>query len=417
MSSTEHQTIVVIGLSGAGLKTINLLLDRLYHHSGQSKTTNQSIRLIAIEKANYAYWPPGSLRASVVDGFEDKIVRSFDYIIPQKIKDKHPELVKVFTGTEVVDLDLKDRFIVLDKSLDGVQVEAGNKLAFDYLVIASGSSYAFPCRPPPEAERPEELKAQLRSLQEQVRESQSILVVGAGAVGIELAGEVSSQHKDKSITLVCSTPSLLPDMNPKLGSSLKQQLDQRKVKVIYGSKANLAEHGISKTGKLEKLTKIALIPSDDGKSAKDAIEADFVFLAIGNKPNTKFVPAEYLEPKSHLIKVNEHLQVVGEDSKPIEGVYGVGDAINFHESKLYAALDGQAATVSKNLWIDIFDAKADKVAHKPLKDTIAIPLGPCGGASEVFGFTFGLGPWATSLAKGYTLLLWMFNSLYPDKSR
>jgi NADH dehydrogenase FAD-containing subunit len=139
MSSTEHQTIVVIGLSGAGLKTINLLLDRLYHHSGQSKTANHSIRLIAIEKSKYAYWPPGALRASVVDGFEDKIVRSFEHIIPQKIQDKHPELVKVFTGTEVVDLNLKDRFIVLDKSLDGIQVEPSNKLAFDYLVIASVS--------------------------------------------------------------------------------------------------------------------------------------------------------------------------------------------------------------------------------------------------------------------------------------
>ncbi|WAQ83533.1 hypothetical protein PtA15_3A904 [Puccinia triticina] len=410
MSSAEQQTIVVIGLSGAGLKTINLLLDRLYSRSGQPKTPDQRIRLIAIEKATYAYWPPGSLRASVVDGFEDKIIRSFDYIIPQKIQDNHPDLVKVFTGTEVVDLDLKERFLVFDKPLDGLGVEPGNKLVFDYLIIASGSSYAFPCRPPPEAGRPEELKAQLRSLQEQIRESQSILIVGAGAVGIELAGEVSSKHKDKSITLVCSTPSLLPDMNPKLGNSLKQQLTDRKVKIVFGSRANIGELGISKTGKLDKLTKIGLATRDGDKSSED-VEADFVFLAIGNKPNTKFVPAEYLEPESRLIKVNEHLQVLGEDSKPIDRVYGVGDAINFRESKLYAALDGQAATVSKNLWIDISDSKLDKGIHKPLKDTIAIPLGPCGGASEVFGFTFGLGPWATSLAKGYTLLLWMFNSL------
>ena len=138
--------------------------------------------------------------------------------------------------------------------------------------------------------------------------------------------------------------------------------------------------------------------------------ADFVFLAIGNKPNTHFVPAEYLSPKSRLIKVNEHLQVVGEDAKPVAGVYGVGDATDFQEAKLYAALDGQAATACKNLWIDVSDSEADKVVHKPIKGTISVPLGPCGGATELFGFTFGLGVSPPILFSHTHTLLWASSS-------
>ncbi|KAI9617462.1 hypothetical protein KEM48_004800 [Puccinia striiformis f. sp. tritici PST-130] len=204
-------------------------------------------------------------------------------------------------------------------------------------------------------------------------------------------------------------------MNPKLGCSLKQQLEDRKVNIIFGVRADLDEHHITKTGKLDKLTVIGLAPKDGGD--REEVEADFVFLATGNKPNSKFIPPEYLNPANKLVKVNKHLQVTDSNEKPIEGVYGVGDVIDFNESKLYAALDGQASTVTKNLWIDITNSSDKKVVHQPIKDTISIPLGPCGGITEVYGFTCGLGSWSTSLVKGWSLLVWMFNSMYPEKSR
>ncbi|KAH9459675.1 hypothetical protein Pst134EB_007905 [Puccinia striiformis f. sp. tritici] len=398
--SQTQKTIVVIGLAGAGLKTFNLLLDKL-------TATTQNIRIIAIEKSNYAYWAPGSLRAAVLNGFEDKILRGFEHIVPTKMQDN--ERVLTFIGTEVLELDLENRFLVTDKSLDGL----GTKLAFDYLVVASGSSYAFPCRPPPEAEGKDDVKNQLRTLQSAIQESKSIVIVGGGVVGIELAGEISYQYPSKSVTLICSSPTLLPDMNPKLGCSLKQQLEDRKVNIIFGVRADLDEHHITKTGKLDKLTVIGLAPKDGGD--REEVEADFVFLATGNKPNSKFIPPEYLNPANKLVKVNKHLQVTDSNEKPIEGVYGVGDVIDFNESKLYAALDGQASTVTKNLWIDITNSSDKKVVHQPIKDTISIPLGPCGGITEVYGFTCGLGSWSTSLVKGWSLLVWMFNSMYPEK--
>jgi NADH dehydrogenase FAD-containing subunit len=95
------------------------------------------------------------------------------------------------------------------------------------------------------------------------------VVVGAGVVGIELAGEISSQYKHKSITLICSTDTLLPDQNPTLSDSLKNQLAQRNVKIIYGSKANIAQLGITKTGKLDKRSKIGLTRSDGGESSEE----------------------------------------------------------------------------------------------------------------------------------------------------
>ncbi|KAI9608944.1 hypothetical protein H4Q26_005138 [Puccinia striiformis f. sp. tritici PST-130] len=379
--SQTQKTIVVIGLAGAGLKTFNLLLDKL-------TATTQNIRIIAIEKSNYAYWAPGSLRAAVLNGFEDKILRG---------------------GLE---LDLENRFLVTDKSLDGL----GTKLAFDYLVVASGSSYAFPCRPPPEAEGKDDVKNQLRTLQSAIQDSKSIVIVGGGVVGIELAGEISYQHPKKSVTLICSSPTLLPDMNPKLGCSLKQQLEDRKVNIIFGVRADLDEHHITKTGKLDKLTVIGLAPKDGGD--REEVEGHrFRIPSHREQTEQQIHTLRIPEPNHKLVKVNKHLQVTDSNEKPIEGVYGAGDVIDFNESKLYAALDGQASTVTKNLWIDITNSSDKKVVHQPIKDTISIPLGPCGGITEVYGFTCGLGSWSTSLVKGWSLLVWMFNSMYPEKSR
>lgn len=121
--------------------------------------------------------------------------------------------------------------------------------------------------------------------------------------------------------------------------------------------------------------------------------ADFVFLAIGNKPNSSLVPAEYLNPKTKRVKVNKSLQVLNKDSSdPLPGIYALGDVSDFEESKLYAALDGQASTVSKNLLADLTKPEsAPKTIHKPIHGTIAIPLGAYGGASEIMGYTLGLG--------------------------
>ncbi|KAG0146298.1 hypothetical protein CROQUDRAFT_657624 [Cronartium quercuum f. sp. fusiforme G11] len=421
-SNSDIATILVIGLSGAGLKTFKLLLDKLYPSCGSSDA-GRALQIIAIEKSEFAYWPPGSLRASVEPGFEKNIFASFENVIPKRIKNdpdksKH---VKVITGVEVLKLDLVKKLATVNRNLESYGL-VGTDLSFDFLVIATGSTYPFPCRPPSNANSIEETQAEFRSLQTAIESSKSLLIVGGGVVALEFAGEVSYRYSSastrKKITIVSSAPALLTDHSKNLGSSIESQLLGRGVEIIYGYKVDLAAADIKETSKLDSLTKFNLKANKDGST--QIVEADFVFLAIGNKPNSLLVSEQYRNPLNKGIKVNKHLQVLSNDSsKPLHGIYAVGDVSDFEESKLYAALDGQAATVSKNILLDITipNGPSEKVVHKPIQGTISIPLGAYGGASEILGFTTGLGPLATSLAKGRGLFIWMFRSMYPDKPK
>lgn len=117
---------------------------------------------------------------------------------------------------------------------------------------------------------PAALKAKFQELQRGIEQSDSILIVGAGVVGIEFAGEVSSQYKQKRVTLVGSSPALLTDYSHHLAHSLEQQLLDRGVKIIYGHRANLNAIGVTKTTKLDTKTKIDLIATGD--QAKQEVE-------------------------------------------------------------------------------------------------------------------------------------------------
>lgn len=294
MSNPELSTILIIGLSGAGLKTFHLLIDKLYPTCGNLIKT-RSIRIIAIEKSTFAYWPPGSLRASVEPEFENQIFSNFDHIIPKRIINDPvaKDLVKVITGVEVLELDLDQKQAKVNQSLEPHGIHTGVILSFDYLVMATvsvcfylqssvevclnlfdslslslqGSSYAFPCRPPTEGQDPDQAKSELKALQTDIESSKSILIAGSGAVGLEFAGEVSYRYASpstrKQIIIVSSTPAILMDHSKALAKSIESQLVARGVEMIYNYKVDLTSAGIHKTSKLDSLTSINLISNED----------------------------------------------------------------------------------------------------------------------------------------------------------
>ena len=58
-----------------------------------------------------------------------------------------------------------------------------------------------------------------------------MLVIGGGAVGLEVAGEVATDFPEKQVTLVHSGKALLDTYPPRLGSLVLSQLQQLGVKV------------------------------------------------------------------------------------------------------------------------------------------------------------------------------------------
>lgn len=69
-------------------------------------------------------------------------------------------------------------------------------------------------------------------------DASSVAIIGAGAVGTELAGEIASAMPGKSVSLISSDDALFPGFPQKLGASLVSKLRAMNVNVILGERAS-----------------------------------------------------------------------------------------------------------------------------------------------------------------------------------
>ncbi|GAA5899569.1 hypothetical protein JCM5296_006947 [Sporobolomyces johnsonii] len=382
------QNVVCIGTGLAGTTAIEALADSL----------PPSHRIVAIAPVP-GYWPIAALRAAVVPGWEDKPVAPLTNIFPTG--SRHV----ILEGTSVV--ELRKNSVVIDKAHPELGFE-GSEIEFDKCIIATGSSYPFPCRPLPGSSAAD-IVAQLRSLQSQVASSSSILIIGGGPVGIEVAGEIAEYYngKDgrekKTVTLVHSGERFISDQGfkPRLGESLKSQLEALGVKVVLGKRVDA--QGLP-TGAVEGGAREFKL--DDG----EAVTADFIFLAFGNTPNTSLLST--FDPStldaSHRVKVRPSLQLTGYDN-----LFAVGDITDIPESKLFAHAHNHGPVVAKNIVALIKSGdteKADLKSYKAGGRMIAVSVGFKGGAGQMFGWV--MGPWMVAFAKSKTLFIDTFKKLY-----
>jgi len=66
---------------------------------------------------------------------------------------------------------------------------------------------------------------------EELSAANSVLVIGGGAVGLEVAGEVATDFPEKQVTLVHSSQAVLENYPPRLGRIIIGKLKQLGVKV------------------------------------------------------------------------------------------------------------------------------------------------------------------------------------------
>lgn len=159
----EAKNVVVIGGSFAGYAAAKQLSDSL----------PTGYRVILIEKHTHFQFTWNFPRISVVQGHTKNAFIPY----PQQSAIK-PEGVYEFRQGEV--LNIEENLVVLsDKST----------VSFEYLVIATGSQARYPA-----TMDANDKSGGFRFFEEQqqrVRDADNILIVGAGAAGVEVAGDVS----------------------------------------------------------------------------------------------------------------------------------------------------------------------------------------------------------------------------------
>ncbi|KAK6141912.1 hypothetical protein DH2020_024343 [Rehmannia glutinosa] len=105
-----------------------------------------------------------------------------------------------------------------------VLIAEGRHIIFDYLVIATGHNDSFP------KTRSERLK-EYQAEHEQIKSADSILIVGGGPTGVELAAEIAFDFRNKKVTLVHEGSRLLEFIGPKAADKTLEWLKSKNVEV------------------------------------------------------------------------------------------------------------------------------------------------------------------------------------------
>src|SRR6267143_1740315 len=144
-----------------------------------AKALDEDADVVLIEPKDAFVHNIGALRALVEPTFLPKIFLPYDRLLP------HGRVVR-------------DRAV--EVSADRVVLASGEVIAADYVVLATGSTYPFPAKS--DAHDAEDAIDNYRAAYHELTDARRVLLVGAGPVGIELAGEIVSKWPDKHVKLL-----------------------------------------------------------------------------------------------------------------------------------------------------------------------------------------------------------------------
>lgn len=212
---------------------------------------------------------------------------------------------------------------VVNVDLKAVKLESGERIKFDYLIIATGTSYGVPFKI--QLPTRSETEKILDHYSNCIKEAANINIIGGGIVACELAGEIISFYQSKSVTIICSQSTLLASNSaaePSTKSRVQSKLKNMGVKFIFNERILLDR---------EQNNNIVwvsdhYIKTESGKE----IHSNLTFLCLGiGSPNTHMLHSEILNKKKE-VKVKSTLQV---DCAGYEHVFALGDVAATGSSK------------------------------------------------------------------------------------
>lgn len=338
-----------------------------------AKSLEDKAVVTLIEPSSHFVHTPAMIRAVVDPGILDRALMPYDRLLTK--------------GTLV-------RARAASVDAEGIALEDGRRVEADYIVVATGSQNATPFKP--KGADIAGLRADNADIHARVKAASTIAIVGAGAVGTELAGEIAHAMPDKTITLVSSDPTLFPQNPGKLGQSLARKLKAAGVDLVLGTTAE----------NLESLTEpySGTLDLADGRS----VSADLIFPAIGSRASS-----EILESLPGARKGSANRIVADPWMRPssLKNVLAAGDVAEMGDAMTIVAASRQLTWLKKAFGALIEGKDLDAVQpYKPWTNPpILVPLGPQKGSSFLSLFTAG--DFLTRQMKGKDLFLTRYEKL------
>lgn len=202
------KNVVIIGGSFAGFFTAQQLIQML----------PTGYKVILIEKNEHLHYVFNFPRFSVLQGKERSAFIPFDGLEKMAVSG-------IYERKQATVTKLEKNKVVLD---------SGEEIDFAYAIIATGASQPFPGRLA--ATSTDEACSELKRVQKQVEASQKIAVVGAGAVGVEMATDVKDYYPSKDVTLLSSRDYLLAGFGAKLRDNALEATKRLGVNVVLNAR-------------------------------------------------------------------------------------------------------------------------------------------------------------------------------------
>ncbi|KAH6665721.1 putative amid-like NADH oxidoreductase [Halenospora varia] len=343
---TFHQTpnpkqVVVLGGSFAGLVLARRLAESL----------PSGYKAVVIEKNSHFNYVFNFPRYSVVEGRESKAFIPYEGVFSSA-----PKGISEIVQGEVVGI-----------SETHVTLMTGEKVEFEYLAIATGAKQPVPARLL-SSERDGGCK-ELRELQEKIKKARRIGIIGGGAVGVQLAGDISTFHSkdgksEKEIVLVHSRDRLLNNFGERLGLYVEEKMKKLGVEVVLGERPVIGSEGREE------------LVFGDGRRER----FDLIIPCVGQTPNSSilnsFSPSS-ISNSSGRILVSSTLQVQNSeksDGGVFKHVFALGDVAETSGPKMARAGMMQAEIVRDNIAGLIAGKEKGLKEYKPMAMEGALKL-------------------------------------------
>lgn len=223
---------------------------------------------------------------------------------PEKFKKQHN--IDAKTNSEVIDIKRDEKKVVVKNLVSGEVYEE----SYDKLVLAPGANPIMP-KSIAGIDRANVFAVRnvtdIRAIKAYMDkpETQNVVVVGGGFIGVEVAENL--KEAGKNVSLIEGANQIMAPFDYDMVQILHKELDDNGVELYLSSTLTAIEDGFVKAVK-------------DGEEF--TVKADAVVMAIGVAPETTLAVKAGLEiGETRGIKVNHHYQTSDPD------IYAVGDAV------------------------------------------------------------------------------------------
>ncbi|KAF2258879.1 FAD/NAD(P)-binding domain-containing protein [Lojkania enalia] len=354
LSLSSPHRVLVIGCAYGGISTVVNLFSYSNGKVPQSvysvpdfngKKSQNGIDITVIDERDGYFHSVGAPLAHVAPKHTPKMWKRYSRMNELRHHNIH------FKHGSVKNLDPEAKLVEWQDRNGKVETQS-----YDYVVIATGLKRHWPAVPKSGSfaeytKDARELINQITGKGEQ-QDGRKVVVIGAGAVGVEFAGEIAHHYPSIHVTLVHSRAEVLSSepLPHEVKEKAKQLLEEEGVNLVLGNRASINE---LPNGKYE-------VTLSNGDKLFPDVLLDATKKGL---PTTNFLPTDCLDEAKE-IKVTPNLTFSSSVANA-KAHYGVGDVIAWSGIKRAGGAMVMGQIAAANIYSSILNAEDPSSNHTP----------------------------------------------------